>query len=554
MKFLKRSARVNPIVTLILLDWSVRESFHLLHYLSKQNVGRDLFEVLIVEYYSLESEAIGKLRDQVDTWLLLEMPGDCYYHKHLMYNAGIVLAKGEVCVICDSDAMVKEGFIGEIIAAFARTPQLVLHMDQFRSMRRDFYPFNYPSFDDVLGPGCINNLDGRTTGLLDRLDPIHTRNYGACMCTRRADLIEIGGADEHIDFLGHICGPYDLTFRLVNAGRREVWHDSEFLYHTWHPGQAGVDNYLGPHDGRHVSTTSLAALSSRRIRPLVENAAIRTLREQGHWTEDLLQELLIRPGICEEWSRDNIASGLLHKRFDVEDVCLGMYKGFAVYSELHMFYAHLPLDQHHGRARASDYAVYLEDVSLERLKKQIARTTPRAALVAALLAKMFVYGWQMMHYLRQTSAAICDLAVSKVKAAIVRLIALPARSLGLLRQLLRYLSQFVAEGRALADGLGDLVPSLYFLGRASNLRFDPARVTIIVDSKRTELFLKLLTGTRLVPKVRVVHVSSLDQLDPILAEAEELGLRIRVMITRALYQRCYPLVSERHLDGQVIIL
>jgi len=31
MKFLKRSARRNPKVSLILLDWSVRESFHLLH-------------------------------------------------------------------------------------------------------------------------------------------------------------------------------------------------------------------------------------------------------------------------------------------------------------------------------------------------------------------------------------------------------------------------------------------------------------------------------------------------------------------------------------------
>jgi hypothetical protein len=69
-----------------------------------------------------------------------------------------------------------------------------------------------------------------------------------------------------------------MTFRLFNQGHREIWHQTEFMYHTWHPGQAGADNYLGPHDGRHVSTTAIEALTSRRVMPLVENAAIRRLR------------------------------------------------------------------------------------------------------------------------------------------------------------------------------------------------------------------------------------------------------------------------------------
>ena len=121
MKFLKRSARPNPKVSLILLDWSVRESFHLLHYLGRQDVPRDDFEVLVIEYYSRVSDAIRRFEDQVDTWLLLEMPEDCYYHKHVMYNAGIVLARGEICVICDSDAMVKPGFIRAIVEGRAPT-------------------------------------------------------------------------------------------------------------------------------------------------------------------------------------------------------------------------------------------------------------------------------------------------------------------------------------------------------------------------------------------------------------------------------------------------
>jgi hypothetical protein len=72
-----------------------------------------------------------------------------------------------------------------------------------------------------------------------------------------------------------------MTFRLVNAGKREVWHPSEFLYHVWHPGQDGINNYLGPHDGRNVSTRALEARWTGRILPYVENAAIRNLRLGG---------------------------------------------------------------------------------------------------------------------------------------------------------------------------------------------------------------------------------------------------------------------------------
>ncbi|MBL8534612.1 MAG: hypothetical protein JNL33_12230 [Betaproteobacteria bacterium] len=283
----------------------MRESFHLLHYLSLQDVPREWFEVIVVEYYSRVSNAVRSFEDQVDTWLLLGMPEDCYYHKHLMYNAGIFVANGDICVICDSDAMVRPGFIRAIIDAFDLAPDMVLHLDQFRNIRKDLYPFAYPTFEEVTGRGCINNAGGITSGLSDERDPIHERNYGACMCARRKDLIAIGGSDEHRDYLGHVCGPYDMTFRLVNKGLREVWHREEFLYHSWHPGQAGTDNYLGPHDGRQVSTTALDALARGRVFPLVENDSIRALRQAvpGANAQDGFR---IRFEYRDEWRRSTL--------------------------------------------------------------------------------------------------------------------------------------------------------------------------------------------------------------------------------------------------------
>lgn len=393
MKFIKRSTRPSPKVSLILVDWTVRESFHLLHYLSKQDVPRDVFEVIIIEYYSRVSDAIRPFEDQVDTWVLLETPKSNEYHKHLMYNAGLVLSRGEICVICDSDAMVRESFTRAIISEFDRDPNIVLHFDQFRNLRRDFYPFNYPRFEDVLGAGCINNVAGKTKGLIDTVDPIHTRNYGACMCARREDMIAIGGADEHIDYLGHICGPYDMTFRLVNLGLREVWHSTEFLYHTWHPGQAGVGNYLGPHDGRHVSTTALDALASRRVMPLVENRAIAALREGASLQNESLLELLSPP------EHEQLQDHPAQQAWSTSSVTpLGRYKGFALYKEHDIVFAHLLLDEHQGRTDPMRYRIFFEGPSESAVRTRIVEWTPRSVALYVKIGQWFITGWQAAKY------------------------------------------------------------------------------------------------------------------------------------------------------------
>jgi GT2 family glycosyltransferase len=297
--------KVTPKVSFVLLDWSVRESFHFLDYLAEQNVPRDRYEVIWIEYFDRHVDELQqRMRTSsergepspIDTYAILNTPDDVYYHKHLMYNVGIVLAHGETVCFCDSDAMVRPGFVDSIIKSFESNTDIVLHHDQVRNHSREFHPFRHPTFRDVIGPGCVNWLNGKTNGLWDEKDPIHARNYGASMTARRDDLIAIGGADMHSDYLGYVCGPYDMTFRLKNLGREEVWHQDEVLYHVWHPGEAGVGNYSGPHDGLEMSTTALEANQSQRTQPLVENEAIRMLRE-GELDPDndgAIEELLTR--------------------------------------------------------------------------------------------------------------------------------------------------------------------------------------------------------------------------------------------------------------------
>lgn len=271
----------NPKVSIILCDWSVRESSHILDYLENQTISRDHYEIIWIEYYQKKwidlekrinkAQLFGK-RTPLDQWIVMNMPKNLYYHKHLMYNIGIIASRGEIVTICDSDTFVKNTFVESITKSFEVDKNIFLHMDQIRNFNTGHYPFKYPSLSEFLKQEDCEKLE-------DLGRPVYqTRNYGACFSAPRSDLIAIGGADEHIDYLGHVCGPYDMSFRLLNFGKKEVWHETEKIFHAYHPGQGGRWNYLGPHDGRNTSLRALGVLNSSRIFPYVENQAIQILR------------------------------------------------------------------------------------------------------------------------------------------------------------------------------------------------------------------------------------------------------------------------------------
>ena len=303
----------TPLVSFILIDWSCRESFHLFHYLSRQTVPREQYEIIWIEYYDREAPGIrDELREwegtggapPLDQWILMNMPSEVYYHKHLMYNVGIALSRGEIVVICDPDAIVKPSYVESIVKSFKNNPDIVLHMDQVRNNDKKFYPFNYPSLEEVVGPGAVNYKDGKTSGLWEKDDVIHKRNYGACLCAKKSDLLAIGGADEHIHYIGASASPYEITFRLENLGKSEVWHEEEILYHVWHPGQGANNNIVGPHNGKHMSLTALKVKGSGRTEPLMKNQSIALLQKGSAPTEEELFSKLINQSALEGWTHE----------------------------------------------------------------------------------------------------------------------------------------------------------------------------------------------------------------------------------------------------------
>src|SRR6266571_2761920 len=103
-----RAVLARPRISLILLDWSCRESFHILDYLERQDVPRDWFEVLWIEYFERAADEIARRIEvasaagdvpPVDRWIALNMPRAAYYHKHVMYNLGVLASRGDLVMI-----------------------------------------------------------------------------------------------------------------------------------------------------------------------------------------------------------------------------------------------------------------------------------------------------------------------------------------------------------------------------------------------------------------------------------------------------------------------
>jgi hypothetical protein len=556
MRFIKRSSRNKPRVSLVLLDWSVRESFHLLDFLTRQTVPREDFEVIIIEYYSRVSEALRPFSVQVDTWLVLDMPPNVYYHKHLMYNAGITVANGDIIMIGDSDAMVKPTFIETIVQNFDTEPNLVYHIDQFRNLRRDFYPFNYPGFDDVLGEGAINNVDGKTAGVLDTVDPIHSRNYGACMCARRSDMIAIGGADMHIDYLGHICGPYDMTFRLMNYGRREVWDMKEFTYHTWHPGQAGADNYLGPHDGRHMSSTALEAVTSGRIGPLTESESIRLLRTAPDSSVDQALAVLIPERAESDWDLAYVEANASHLRWADYKVPIGVYKGFRVTSELGRLFAY-PIGESRRELDGQAERPTFEGADRSEIYTRIDAVT---AVANALInwaafgygltdrALRWVYSRSQKIPLPLPALARATIGLLALPVALPMMILLvPAPIIGKLRRMWRL-------ERPIERKIADLALTLYNLKKWGELDRSGGGPVLFADDRQSINFLTLLRFLGLAPLLSIRRLNNASMVEAELAALERGGWSGQLLVPGALFKRFRSEIAPAQAARRLIVV
>ncbi len=261
-------------VSIILIDWGVRESFHSIDYLNNQTMFRKDYEIIWIEYYNHRPKFIQDhvAKGNIDKCIVLNKEG--MYFKHLMMNEGIVASNGEIIVLCDSDAIYSPTFVESIVTTFDNNENIVLFLDQVRIYNKNYYPFKYIPWEKLKQK---TDFHVEPPGLKTLYDPIHSRNYGSCFCATKESIIEMGGLDEHPSYHCFFCGAFELGWRMVNNGYKEIWHLSEWSFHTWHPWVTS-DEIKGEHDGWCVNSTTVEILETKRIAPLVENKKIAALR------------------------------------------------------------------------------------------------------------------------------------------------------------------------------------------------------------------------------------------------------------------------------------
>lgn len=262
-----------PRVSIILLDWACREKLHSLDWLERQDVPRHEYELIWIDLYD---RVLPEALEHADTVVTLNQTG--MYHKHVGYNVGLLLARGEIINICDSDAVFPEDFVRSIDMSFhnaatGRRRSLVLMHQELRTCQ------TYPeSLNDA------SELKDRERWQWWDIVP----NVGACMSVLRDDAIAFGGFDECPSYRGYLCGPYDLGWRMVNAGIPETWHDlSTVIWHFAHPNPSGSNGFVPsvrrlleityPHVDMHA-LTAVDHFSAGRVLPNRENAEIHAMR------------------------------------------------------------------------------------------------------------------------------------------------------------------------------------------------------------------------------------------------------------------------------------
>ena len=102
-------------VSLLMLDWSVREQLFALDWLNKQDALRETYEIIWIEIYDrILPEALEKA-DQVITCNQRGL-----YHKHKAWNEGVLCARGDIVTLCDGDAVFSPDFVSSIVHFFEK--------------------------------------------------------------------------------------------------------------------------------------------------------------------------------------------------------------------------------------------------------------------------------------------------------------------------------------------------------------------------------------------------------------------------------------------------
>jgi hypothetical protein len=330
---------------------------------------------------------------------------------------------------------------------------------------------------------------------------------------------------------------------------------NEFMYHTWHPGQAGTNNYFGPHDGRHMSTTAMWALVLGRVQPLLENEAVRLLRTDERKSAQEVLDKLIDSRFLDEWHVDFIKKKAKHPRWSGRKIPLCVYRGFRLVAEVDRVFAFPVIDTEGERDQG--HKAPFQGMDIEETKRRIDAAIPLSLKIAGRLA---CYGGLLLNVIlarydqsKQSSGGFSDriqLPVSvllSVFAGLFKLAVRPRESVDNLSNIKKYLTQ-------LSSAPGNLAMTLYNLKMWSSLVNGDEQPFVLTGSRHAISVLRVLGWLGLVPRVKARCVVNMADLERCLNELKQDEKQYRLILPSDLYVRFYSIMVSSPAPRRMVVV
>lgn len=260
-------------ISVVMVDGSFRENFHIIDSLKSQTYPKEDYEVLWVEFYAAVNDRL-KENDGLRI-ITLGNSSNLEYHSSYCFNEGIRLSRGEVLVIPDADVMVEPTFLETVWKEHQSCDRLAMY----------FHRLNEPKeLHDINKSYTLDHLKSLTRATT-------TSNYGGCLTVRKKWLMEINGYEQNAIFgSGAHSNGYDVNTRLKNLGLHIMWHPTERLYHPWHPGTESdslrykLQHLIVEYKASTMMTKAFQGIDSRMDLDLPKSLQQRLLAAKGEDT------------------------------------------------------------------------------------------------------------------------------------------------------------------------------------------------------------------------------------------------------------------------------
>lgn len=207
----------TPRISVILVDGSFRDHFHMISFLGSQTWTTDDYEVIWVEYYDCVKPELRQEIERFPNMRVITLNRSGPYHSSYCFNAGIVAARAELVVIPDADLAVESDFLQRIWSEHQSNPKLVMYLYRY------------------MEPAKLHVVDWTLEHLRVVSRLTNPSNYGGCLTVRKEWLQAINGYEQHSVFGVHDhANGLDIYTRLKIYGLHVMWHPDIKVYHPWH--------------------------------------------------------------------------------------------------------------------------------------------------------------------------------------------------------------------------------------------------------------------------------------------------------------------------------